>query len=243
MVLALLGEDPEAFPPLDRALRDPDGLLAVGGDLSVERLIAAYSSGIFPWFSHGDPILWWSPDPRFVLDPSQIHVGRSLRRTLERGRFRFTFDHAFAEVIAACSIAPRGGQRGTWITPAMQRAYIALHRVGHAHSIEVWQEGALAGGLYGVAIGRMFFGESMFARVGDASKAAFVVLCRHLAAWGFPLVDCQMETAHLARFGARMIPRAEFAAIVRQATRLPPPDWRQEVSPGGEPTCFPGGSS
>lgn len=239
MALPLLGEDPQAFPPLERALREPDGLLAAGGDLSVERLLAAYSRGIFPWFGRGDPILWWSPDPRFVLDPGQIHVGRSLRRTLASDSFRFTFDRAFEDVVAACAIAPRNGQRDTWITPSMQRAYQALHRAGHAHSVEAWQDGQLAGGLYGVAIGRMFFGESMFAKVDDASKAAFVVLCRHLAAWGFPLVDCQMETAHLARFGARMIPRAEFAAIVRQSTRRPPPDWRAEPAPGGSPPGFP----
>lgn len=233
MTLALLGEDPQAFPPLHHALRNPDGLLAVGGDLSVERLLAAYSRGIFPWFSQGDPILWWSPDPRFVLDPAHVHAGRSLRRTLAQGNFSFSFDQAFADVVKACARAPRAGQPGTWITPAMQRAYVALHEAGHAHSVEAWQNGELAGGLYGVAIGQMFFGESMFARADDASKAAFVVLCRHLAGWGFPLVDCQMETAHLARFGARHVPRDWFEAQVRAAVQQQAPDWRLDPALAG----------
>lgn len=233
MTLTLLGEDPQAFPPLHRALPDPDGLLAVGGDLSVERLLAAYSRGIFPWFSRGDPILWWSPDPRFVLCPEQIHTGRSLRRTLARSTFRFSFDQAFADVVEACSRVPRAGQPGTWITPGMRRAYVALHEAGHAHSVEAWREGKLVGGLYGVALGRVFFGESMFARADDASKAAFVVLCRHLARWGFPLVDCQMETAHLARFGARHIPREDFAAQLHAAVLLDAPDWRLDPALAG----------
>lgn len=229
--LALLGDDPQAFPPLTRALRDPDGLLAVGGDLSVERLVAAYSRGIFPWFSAGDPILWWSPDPRFVLDPAQVHIGRSLRRTLTRQTFTFTFDLAFRAVIEACATAPRDGQSGTWITREMIEAYVRLHEAGHAHSVEAWQDGELVGGLYGVALGRMFFGESMFARVDDASKAAFAVLCRQLAGWGFPLVDCQMQTAHLARFGAGFMPRAAFARIVADAVLQPAPDWRTNTVP------------
>lgn len=233
MTLTLLGEDPQAFPPLRQALRDPDGLLAVGGDLSVERLLAAYSRGIFPWFSRGDPILWWSPDPRFVLDPAHIHTGRSLRRTLARRTFRFSIDQAFADVVAACSRVPRAGQPGTWITPGMRQAYVALHAAGHAHSVEAWRNGELVGGLYGVALGRVFFGESMFARADDASKAAFVVLCRHLARWGFPLVDCQMETAHLARFGARHIPRDDFAAQIRAAVSLGAPDWRLDPALAG----------
>lgn len=232
--LPLLGDDPQDFPPLEQALREPDGLLAVGGDLSVERLLAAYRRGIFPWFSRGDPILWWSPDPRYVLVPASIHVGRSLRRTLARGHFRFTIDAAFPAVIDACARAPRDGQRGTWITKSMRDAYVALHRAGHAHSVEAWLGEELAGGLYGVGIGRMFFGESMFARADDASKAAFVVLCRHLARWNFPLVDCQMETAHLARFGAGFIPRQEFAAVVASATALPPPDWRLDPALAGQ---------
>lgn len=233
MTLAPLGDDPQAFPPLDAALREPDGLLAVGGDLSVERLLAAYSRGIFPWFGPGDPILWWSPDPRFVLDPAQVHVGRSLKRTLARRTFTFTFDQAFADVMAACARTPRPGQGGTWITRDMLAAYRALHAKGHAHSVEAWQDGRLAGGLYGVAIGRMYFGESMFTRVDDASKAAFVVLCRHLAHWRFPLVDCQMETAHLARFGASHVPRPQFAGVVQAAIRQPAPDWRMDPALAG----------
>lgn len=226
MTLTLLGDDPQDFPPLDVALREPDGLLAVGGDLSVERLLAAYARGIFPWFSRGDPILWWSPDPRYVLPPAAIHTGRSLRRTLVRQPFRITFDTAFAQVIRACASAPRNGQNGTWITRGMLAAYEELHAQGHAHSVEAWQDDTLVGGLYGVAIGRMFFGESMFARADDASKVSFVVLCRHLAHWQFPLIDCQMETAHLARFGGYFVPRSAFAASVASAVALPAPDWR-----------------
>jgi leucyl/phenylalanyl-tRNA--protein transferase len=240
-LLTALGPDPEAFPPVSAALADPPGLLAVGGDLSVPRLLAAYRRGIFPWFSRGDPILWWSPDPRFVLDPAHIHVGRSLRRTLARGTFRIRFDTAFAAVVDACARAPRPGQRGTWITPAMRSAYGDLHRAGHAHSVEAWQGDTLAGGLYGVAIGRMFFGESMFARADDASKAAFVVLCERLAGWGFPLVDCQMPTDHLARFGARPMARADFCATVAEACTLPAPDWRAETAPDAGPGRFPAG--
>lgn len=233
MPLTLLGDDPQLFPPLTAALRDPDGLLAIGGDLSVERLVAAYRRGIFPWFSPGDPILWWSPDPRFVLAPAELHVGRSLGRTLARGTFRFTFDTAFPQVIAACARTPRPGQRGTWITPAMQQAYIDLHHAGFAHSVEAWQDDELAGGLYGVNIGRMFFGESMFARADDASKAAFAVLCRHLTRWQFPLIDCQMETPHLTRFGGQYVDRAPFAALVAQQVELPAPDWRLDPALAG----------
>lgn len=226
MTLPLLGDDPQAFPPLDSALRDPDGLLAVGGDLSVPRLVSAYSRGIFPWFSRGDPILWWSPDPRFVVEPARLHVGRSLQRALARSPYRITFDTAFEAVIRACAVAPRAGQRGTWITRDMLLAYQALHAAGHAHSVEAWQGETLVGGLYGVSLGRMFFGESMFALADNASKIAFVVLCRHLDRWQFPLVDCQMETAHLARFGGHFIPRTEFARRVADAVAQPAPDWR-----------------
>ncbi|MFZ5755642.1 MAG: leucyl/phenylalanyl-tRNA--protein transferase [Pseudomonadota bacterium] len=233
MDLTVLGDNPEDFPPLAAALREPDGLLAVGGDLSVPRLLAAYRRGIFPWFGPGDPVLWWSPDPRFVLVPARVHVGRSLQRTLARRHFRFTFDADFPAVIEACSRAPRPGQPGTWITRGMREAYARLHREGHAHSVEAWLGDELAGGLYGVAIGRMFFGESMFARADDASKAAFVVLCRHLAHWQFPLVDCQMETPHLARFGGHFIERTVFAATVQQQVRLPAPDWRLDPSLAG----------
>jgi len=231
--LPLLGADPLAFPPLSSALRDPDGLLAAGGDLSVARLVAAYSRGIFPWFSRGDPILWWSPDPRFVLEPARIHVGRSLRKSVARAPYRISLDEAFGAVIRACARAPRPGQRGTWITREMLAAYDELHAAGYAHSVEAWHGDELVGGLYGVSIGRMYFGESMFARADDASKIAFVVLCRHLAHWQFPLVDCQMETAHLARFGGHFIPRDEFAARVAAATALPGPDWRLDPALAG----------
>jgi leucyl/phenylalanyl-tRNA--protein transferase len=233
VTLTLLGDDPQDFPPLHRALREPDGLLAVGGDLSVARLVAAYSRGIFPWFSRGDPILWWSPDPRFVVDPTAIHIGRSLRRSMARQPYRITFDTAFPDVIRACATAPREGQRGTWITRNMLAAYDALHAAGYAHSVEAWQGNTLVGGLYGVALGRMYFGESMFARADDASKIAFVVLCRHLAHWHFPLVDCQMETAHLARFGGHFIARQAFAAQVAAAVALPGPDWRLDPALAG----------
>lgn len=233
MKLALLGDDPEAFPPPDTAMREPDGLLAGGGDLSVARLLAAYRRGIFPWFGPGDPILWWSPDPRFVLVPAEAHIGRSLQRTLNRGQFRYTFNQAFADVVEACARAPRPGQPGTWITAGMRAAYVRLHQAGHAHSVETWLGDELVGGLYGVAIGRMFFGESMFARTDDASKAAFAVLCRQLAQWQFPLIDCQMETAHLARFGGHFIPRAAFAAVVAGQVQLPGPDWRLDPALAG----------
>jgi leucyl/phenylalanyl-tRNA--protein transferase len=198
------------FPPLSRALREPNGLLAAGGDLSIRRLLDAYRSGIFPWFSEGDPVLWWSPDPRMVLFPPELKVSRSLAKTLRRRRFRVTADLAFAEVVKACR-APRPGQRGTWITEEMSAAYRRLHQAGHAHSVEAWLDDELAGGLYGVALGRAFFGESMFTRVTDASKVAFVALVRQLERWRFGLVDCQMNTPHLASLGAREIPREDFA--------------------------------
>lgn len=226
--LICLDDNTEYFPSLAQALQEPNGLLAVGGDLSVPRLLAAYQRGIFPWFSHGDPILWWSPDPRFVLKPDNIHIGRSLRKTLARQRFTFSIDSAFSEVLAACANTPRDGQPGTWITADMIAAYQALHAAGHAHSVEAWQGNTLVGGLYGVAIGRMFFGESMFAHADDASKAAFVVLCRHLAGWGFPLIDCQMETAHLARFGGFFMPRADFVTTVTATVQSTAPIWRYD---------------
>ena len=198
------------FPPRSHALREPNGLLAAGGDLSIERLLEAYRRGIFPWFSDGDPILWWSPDPRMVLFPAELKISRSLAKTLRRNRFRLTADRAFGEVIDACR-APRPGQDGTWITGQMSAAYRRLHEAGHAHSVEAWLDDELAGGLYGVALGRAFFGESMFARVTDASKVALVALVRQLARWRFGLIDCQMNTPHLASLGAREIPREDFA--------------------------------
>ncbi len=191
--------------------QEPDGLLAVGGDLSATRLINAYRRGIFPWFGDGDPILWWSPDPRTVLVPDRLRVSRSLHKTLRRGRFGVSMDRDFDAVIQACA-EPRDEDGGTWLVPDMINAYQRLHAHGLAHSVEVWQNGALAGGLYGVAIGRVFFGESMFTRISDASKVALVHLCRTLSEQGFRLIDCQVLTGHLIRMGARAdIPRSLFA--------------------------------
>jgi leucyl/phenylalanyl-tRNA--protein transferase len=220
-------EDDEPFPPVHRALSEPNGLLAAGGELSVGRLLQAYRRGIFPWYSEGQPVLWWSPDPRMVLPPEEISISRSLRKRLRRRDCDVRTDTAFAHVIAACA-EPRGGEAGTWITSEMTSAYTALHRAGYAHSVETWIGHELAGGLYGVAIGRMFFGESMFSKASDASKIALVHLARQLERWGFGLIDCQMSTPHLASLGAREIPRARFmralAELVNYATRLGP--WR-----------------
>jgi leucyl/phenylalanyl-tRNA--protein transferase len=213
-------EASDPFPPVEFALRDPNGLLAAGGDLSPERLIDAYARGIFPWFGEDDPLLWWSPDPRMVLYVRELHVSRSLRRVVQSGRFEVTLDRAFREVMAGCA-EPRRGQEGTWITPEMTEAYERLAALGYAHSVEAWEGGALAGGLYGVAVGRMFFGESMFARASDASKVAFVHLVRQLERWNMPLIDCQMSTPHLASLGARDIRRADFVREVRRLVRQP----------------------
>jgi leucyl/phenylalanyl-tRNA---protein transferase len=216
-------EDGQPFPPVHRALHEPNGLLAAGGELSVRRLLQAYRSGIFPWYSEGQPILWWSPDPRMVLAPAEIVLSRSLRKRLRQPGFEIRIDTAFETVVSACA-APRGGQPGTWITPEMAAAYTALHHAGYAHSIETWADGTLVGGLYGVSIGRMFFGESMFARASDASKIALAHLARQLERWEFGLIDCQMSTPHLASLGAREMPRAGFiralAELVNYATRL-----------------------
>jgi len=207
--------DPTDFPDVALALRDPDGLLAVGGDLSVERLLAAYQRGIFPWYSGDQPVLWWSPDPRSVLFPDKLHVSRSLRKSLRKQEYKITFDTAFVEVIRACS-QPREDDVGTWITDEMQQAYIRLHLAGYAHSIEIWLNGKLVGGLYGIAIGNVFFGESMFSRVTDASKVAFVFLVRQLQRWQFGVIDCQIQSAHLDQFGAELIPRSEFTTLLNQ---------------------------
>lgn len=217
------------FPPPGRA--DQDGLLAVGGDLRPERLMLAYASGIFPWYSEGEPILWWSPPVRPVLHPAQVYVGRSLAKVLRRGLFELRMDTAFAEVIASCARAPRRGQGGTWITAEMRQAYEALHERGVAHSVEAWQQGRLVGGLYGVALGGAFFGESMFARVDDASKVAFVALCRHLAAWDFGLIDSQVSNAHTERFGTEEIPRATFLRRVRAELEKPGQPGRWTLDP------------
>lgn len=215
-----LGRDRTRFPPPE--LADESGLLAVGGDLHPERLVTAYALGIFPWYSEGQPLLWHSPDPRFCLVPSELHVPRSLRKTLRRGPFEVRYDTAFEEVITACGAAPRPGQDGTWITPEMRAAYVELHALGLAHSAEAWAEGRLVGGLYGVSLGAAFFGESMFARVPEASKVAFVTLVEELLVpWDFTLVDCQQETEHLARFGATPWPRPRFLDALEKALQAP----------------------
>ncbi len=225
------------FPPLERALREPNGLLAAGADLSPGRLLDAYSRGIFPWFSEGDPILWWSPDPRMVLFCDEIRVRRSLAKVLRNRPWEIRFDHDFDAVIRACS-EPRDGQHGTWITGAMVNAYRRMHALGHAHSVETWVDGRLAGGLYGMAVGRMFFGESMFTRVPDASKIALVALTTFLRSRQYPLVDCQMRTPHLASMGARELPRAEFAERIRVLVHYdePPSSWAGQ-EPGRETLC------
>ena len=208
------------FPPVDQALAEPNGLLARGGDLAVPTLLDAYRHGIFPWFNPGEPILWWSPDPRMVLVPGEVRVTRSLAKRLRNGGFELRVDTAFAEVMRGCA-GPRADAAGTWISPAMIAAYSRLFEAGYAHSVETWREGRLVGGLYGVAIGRMFYGESMFSREPDASKVALVRLARQLARWGFGLIDCQMETAHLASLGARTLPRADFVERVAEWVNLP----------------------
>ena len=225
-MVPLLGPG-DPFPALETARRRPNGLLAAGRDLTVPTLLEAYSSGIFPWFSEAEPILWWSPDPRMVLFPEELHVSRSLARRMNRRDYDVTLDTAFGAVVRGCA-GPRRDQDGTWITPRMVAAYERLHEAGFAHSVETWMAGELAGGLYGVAIGRVFFGESMFTRRTDASKIALVRLVRQLAAWGVGVVDCQMKTPHLSAFGAREIPRREFAELVRdlvKATGIGTP-WR-----------------
>jgi leucyl/phenylalanyl-tRNA--protein transferase len=214
-MLTWLQRDSLSFPPLNQALREPNGLLAAGGDLSAERLIAAYRHGCFPWYQDNQPILWWSPDPRTVLLPNELHVSRSLAKVLRQARYQVTFDQAFAKVIQACA-APRTYADGTWITPPMQHAYLELHRRGIAHSAEVWRDGELVGGLYGLAMGRLFFGESMFSLADNASKVGFVTLIEQLKAWDFVLIDCQMPTQHLQNFGARPITRAEFADYLKR---------------------------
>ena len=213
--------DGTPFPPIAKALKSPNGLLCAGGDLSPERLVDAYSHGIFPWFSDGDPILWWSPDPRMVLYPEELRVSRSLRKTVAKGAYETRFDTAFREVMRACA-APRDGQGGTWIVPEMVEAYTRLHERGLAHSVESWLDGELAGGLYGVALGKVFFGESMFTRAPDASKVALVQLVERLKAAGYRVIDCQQATAHLASLGAREIPRKAFAQLVRESIQYPP---------------------
>lgn len=199
---------------------EPNGLLAVGGDLSITRLLVAYQNGIFPWFSHDQPILWWSPDPRMVLFPENFHLSRRLKKTIRQNKFQFTFDTSFEQVMRACA-QPRPTQPETWITPSMLRAYVALHNEGFAHSFESWLDGRLVGGLYGIAIGRVFFGESMFSFETDASKVAFAHAVSLLTSWGYELIDCQVASKHLAMFGAEDIRRPEFIEHLKIKTRLP----------------------
>ena len=221
----------EPFPPVETALAEPNGLLCAGLDLSPARILDAYRHGIFPWFNPGEPVLWWSPDPRMVLVPAEVKVARSLRQRIRRGGYEIRVDTHFREVMLACA-EPREGQSGTWISRPMLEAYSRLHELGYAHSVETWMDGELAGGLYGMAIGRMFYGESMFSRRTDASKLALVHLCRQLKAWGFGLIDCQMETAHLASMGAKPIPRHDFIREMQRLLELEPvpSPWRFEPS-------------
>ena len=212
----------DAFPPLQLALSEPNGLVCAGGDLSPQRIIRAYQQGIFPWFSRDEPILWWSPDPRMVLLPSEFRISRSLHKTLRKGNFRVELDSHFPAVIDACAGTPRHGQSGTWITDEMQAAYGTLFELGFAHSVETWVNDQLVGGLYGLAIGKMFYGESMFSHATDASKIAVAHLARYLEEQGFGLIDCQMSTPHLASLGAREIVREDFLRRLQALTAIPP---------------------
>ncbi|KJJ97968.1 leucyl/phenylalanyl-tRNA--protein transferase [Pseudomonas sp. 21] len=219
------------FPPLDKALHEPNGLLAAGGDLNPQRLIQAYRHGCFPWYQDGQPILWWSPDPRTVLFPEELHVSRSLAKFIRQQQYQVTIDRAFEQVIHGCA-GPRDYADGTWITTPMQDAYCELHRLGVAHSAEAWHGNDLVGGLYGLAIGRLFFGESMFSRADNASKVAFVALVQRLKAVGFVMIDCQMPTQHLHSFGARAISRREFASHLRRhLDETPSQDWTSQADP------------
>ncbi len=222
MLTALDPHDPnQPFPDVSNALDEPNGLLAVGGCLSPMRLLNAYRRGIFPWYSEGEPILWWSPDPRLILFPERLKLSRSLRKTMKSGGFSFSFDACFERVIDACA-KPRAYTDATWITPEMKRAYLRLHGSGLAHSFECWHGDELAGGLYGVGLGRVFFGESMFHRRSNASKAAFAFAVDCLKQWGYRLIDCQVYTAHLASLGAEEISRAQFVRILHQQCDQPP---------------------
>lgn len=218
-------DPPEALPPTRRALREPNGLLAVGGALTPDWLLHAYRRGVFPWFSEGQPILWWTPDPRAVLFPDEFRRSRSLLKSIRNRGFETRLDTAFAEVVAACA-APRREDAGTWITPAMYHSYVELHHRGMAHSVETWQDGKLVGGLYGVAIGGVFFGESMFSQTRDASKVALARLVDECLARGIRLIDCQMETGHLASLGSRTLPRARFEALLGEYCAGPDRMWR-----------------
>lgn len=227
-MLPWLPTQPIAFPPLNSALDEPDGLLAAGGALTPDWLLAAYRRGIFPWFSEGQPILWWSPNPRLVLFPEQLRVRRSLAKRLRNAGFEVTFDRDFDAVIHACA-SSRAAAEGTWITAPMQQAYGQLHRLGHAHSVEVWRNDRLVGGLYGVSLGRMFFGESMFSLESDASKVALVHLTRYMQANGGGLIDCQMHTPHLVSLGARDIARNDFIDYLEKYVDQPAPGWDMDA--------------
>jgi leucyl/phenylalanyl-tRNA--protein transferase len=232
--LPLLPRDPAApFPPAGRALREPNGLLAMGGDLSPERLLNAYRHGIFPWYSAGEPILWWCPDPRMVFHTDAFALPSRFRRRLRSSPWQVRADSAFDQVIAACATSPRPGQDGTWITDEMRAAYVELHRLGHAHSVEVFDGDQLVGGIYGVAVGRMFFGESMFSGASGGSKVALAGLARILSHWGWPLIDAQVENPHLLSLGARHLPRPEFLAEVARWSAKPdlPGSWADRVAP------------
>ena len=221
----------DQYPFPDPRKADAEGLIAYGGDLNPQRVLAAYAQGIFPWpYDAASPLLWFSPDPRMVLKPADLHISRSLQRTIKQQRFEVRFDTAFDQVIRQCATVRRPKQRGTWITDAMIRAYCQLHEMGYAHSVETWREGTLVGGVYGVSLGAAFFGESMFARQPNASKVAFAHLIRQLQAWNFHLLDCQMETPHLARFGATPWPRTRFFKALEKALEEPTRQgpWRQE---------------
>lgn len=232
--LPLLPPDPSApFPPGDTATREPNGLLAMGGDLSPARLLNAYRHGVFPWYSAGEPILWWCPDPRMVFRTDAFRLASRLCRDLRRSAWEVRADTDFAAVIDACAASPRPGQDGTWITPEMRAAYVELHRLGHAHSVEVFDRERLVGGIYGVAVGRMFFGESMFSAESGGSKVALAALVRILRDWGWPLLDAQVENPHLLSLGGRRMPRPAFLAEVARLTALadPPGPWTARVAP------------
>jgi leucyl/phenylalanyl-tRNA--protein transferase len=221
MKLTFILQDTQPFPPVEQALIEPNGLLAVGGDLSAARLLDAYHLGIFPWFNEGDPILWWSPDPRMVLFPGEFNLSDSLRKKIRKNQFVIRFDSAFEQVMRACA-APRHEQGGTWIIEEMIQAYCELHRLGFAHSVEVWLNDELVGGLYGMSIGKMFYGESMFSRQPNTSKIALAHLAKQLERWGFGMIDCQMKTPHLASLGAREISRTEFCVRLQELIHCPP---------------------
>jgi len=231
MITQLDANNPhQAFPDVEQAAHDPNGLLAIGGDLTTERLMNAYRHGIFPWYNHGSPILWWSPDPRMIFIPERFQPSRSLRKILRRGEFTITWDQAFDSVISACA-EPRQDDQGTWISDDMIRAYQKLHQSGHAHSIEAWKHGALAGGLYGVTIGQVFFGESMFSRTSNASKAALANFMLLAENWQYQLIDCQVYSDHLASMGAQLIPRTIFTGLLDLycQARTTPHAWQQKT--------------